>query len=54
LSTKIDSKCCTIICREEVVEVVLKKQKELYTKHKLQKLREADKANLDSKSQPIR
>lgn len=34
--------------------MVLKKQKELYTKHKLQKLREADKANLDSKSQPIR
>ena len=40
--------------REEIVEKEVRKQKEAYTKHRLEQIKEYERDVLDAKSQPIR
>lgn len=40
--------------REEIVERELRRQKETYTKHRLEQIKEYERDILDAKSQPIR
>ncbi len=40
--------------REEIIEREVRKQKEAYTKHRLEQIKEYERDVLDQKSQPIR
>lgn len=52
--TKKDMQRLAKINQEEIVEMILKKQKELATKARMDQLRNEQKEVLDAKSQPIR